>query len=111
MPTNRRSLITLDGVRDLISRGIAFGVQYERADDDDSIPPKYRCIYLVEDEAFVLVTTRLGPSGPKPREIALWPTLFKHHREYGGGGRLCIGADWSIEVGESHKGEGARRKA
>lgn len=108
MPTNRRSLITLDGVRELISRGAAFGVQYERAGDGTQIPPKYRCVYLVDGEEFELVTTRLGPSGPKAREIALWPTLFKHHREYGGGGRLCIGADWSIEVGECRPPAGRR---
>jgi hypothetical protein len=90
------TLITLDGVKDLLTRRVAFDCRYDFLGVASDGIPKYHCIYLYDGQEAMLVLSRLGKLGPAAREFNLWPGLFKHHKEFGGGSALCINNDWEI---------------
>ena len=71
MPIARNQiLITIDGVKDLSEKGIAFRCRYELVGFTDDGKPRYQCIYLREGEPeAILVSTRITPDHlePSPR--------------------------------------------
>ena len=74
MPIARNQiLITLDGVKDLQKKGIAFRCRYELVGFTDDGKPRYQCIYLREGEPeAILVSTRITPLGPEARYFNIW---------------------------------------
>ena len=98
MPIARNQiLITIDGVKELQTRRVAYRCRYELVGFTEDGKPRYQCIYLRagEPEA-ILVSTRITPYGPEPRYFNIWPGLFKHHLELGDGRDLRFSADYSI---------------
>ena len=92
------TLITLDGVKDLIAKNVNFECRYELIGHAPNGIPRYSCIYKFEGEEAILVLSRLGnKGGPKTREFNLWPGLFKHHEDFGGDTLLQIDAK-SLQV-------------
>lgn len=65
MPIARNQiLMTIDGVKDLSEKGIAFRCRYELVGFTDDGKPRYQCIYLREGEPeAILVSTRITPHG------------------------------------------------
>ena len=86
MPIARHlSLITIDGVKDLIARKVPFTCRYELVGGTGDGKPRYQCIYTVGDEELVLVVAKVQKHGPEVRKFALWPGLVNHHVAYGDG--------------------------
>ena len=82
MPIARHlSLITLDGVKDLIARKVEFTCRYELVGGTGDGKPLYQCIYSVQKH------------GPKVRHFALWPGLVNHHTSYGDGRPVSLDLD------------------
>ena len=94
MPIARHlSLITLDGVKDLIARQAAFSCRYELVGGTGDGKPLYQCIYEVGDEELLLVAAKVQKHGPKVRHFALWPGLVNHHVAFGDGRPVVIDLD------------------
>ena len=94
MPIARHlSLITLDGVKDLIARDVEFTCRYELVRGTGDGKPLYHCIYTVGDEELILVAAKVQKHGPKVREFALWPGLVNHHVNFGDGHPVSIDLD------------------
>jgi hypothetical protein len=96
-------LILIEDMREVISQGTPFRVRYDLVRGGDNDRPIYQCVYeITEDDEtihYTLVRQKPGPYGAQPREFGLYPGLLRHHREFGGGGRLCISVDdWSVRV-------------
>ncbi len=102
MPIARNQiLITIDGVKDLSEKGIAFRCRYELVGFTDDGKPRYQCIYMREGEPeAILVSTRIAPHGPEPRYFNIWPGLFKHHLEFGDGRDLRFSPDYELTLEE-----------
>ncbi len=95
MPIARHlSLITLDGVKDLITRKVPFTCRYELVGGTGDGKPLYQCIYTTGDEELILVAAKVTKHGPKVRHFALWPGLVNHHVAFGDG--RCIELDLDI---------------
>ena len=94
------SLITIDGVKDWIAKGIGFQCSYDLVGYTADRKPRYRCIYVLNEssEAFVLVTTRVGKHGADVRLFNIWPGLFRHHDEFGDGRRLCFDREFGLTL-------------
>ena len=103
MPSSRYpALITVEGVKDLKRRGIGFRIRYELVEraEHGRRPPRYRCIYELEDgRDALLVGSRIPAGGPEERLFLLWPGVFAHHHEFGDGSPLCIYDDFTIVAG------------
>lgn len=96
MPIARHlSLITLDGVKDLIAKKAAFTCRYELIEVTGDGKPRYQCIYSVGDEELVLVAAKVQKHGPEVRRFAIWPGLVNHHNAYGDGSAVSIDLDVS----------------
>ncbi|MBO9443897.1 hypothetical protein J7363_17545 [Phaeobacter italicus] len=94
MPIARHlSLITLDGVKDLITRKVDFTCRYELVGGTGDGKPLYQCIYSVGDEELLLVAAKVQKHGPKVRHFALWPGLVNHHTNYGDGRPVSLDLD------------------
>jgi len=94
MPIARHlSLITLDGVKDLIARKVAFSCRYELVEATNDGKPRYQCIYSVGDEQLILVAAKVQKHGPEVRRFAIWPGLVNHHTLYGDGEPVSIDLD------------------
>lgn len=94
MPTARRlSLITLDGVKDLIARDADFTCRYELVGGTGDGKPLYQCVYSVGDEDLLLVASKVQKHGPKVRHFAVWPGLVNHHIAYGDGRPVSLDLD------------------
>lgn len=94
MPIARHlSLITLDGVKDLIARKVEFTCRYELVGGTGDGKPLYQCIYRVGDEELILVAAKVQRHGPKVREFAIWPGLVNHHVAFGDGRPVHIDLD------------------
>lgn len=89
------SLITLDGVKDLIQRKVAFTCRYELVGVTADGKPRYQCIYSVGDEELILVAAKVQKHGPEVRRFAIWPGLVNHHNAYGDGRPVSIDLDVS----------------
>lgn len=90
------TLITIDGVRELLVDGTPFKCRYEFVGLASDNAPKYHCIYSHQGSDAILVRSKIGRTGAEAREFNLWPGLFKHHHEFGDGTSLCIAPDWKI---------------
>lgn len=92
------TLITLDGVKELIADNVNFECRYELIGHAPNGIPRYSCIYLFDEKEAILVLSRLGNTGgPKTREFNLWPGLFKHHEDFGSKTLLQVDAT-TLEV-------------
>jgi hypothetical protein len=108
MPIARHlSLITLDGVKDLIERKVAFSCRYELVEVTGDGKPRYQCIYSVGDEELILVATKVQKHGPEVRKFAIWPGLVNHHNAYGDGRPVSIDLDVSKLDGDAVLGGSA----
>lgn len=111
MPIARHlSLITLDGVKDLIARDVAFRCRYELVGGTGDGKPRYQCIYSVGDEELVLVVSKVRKHGPEIKLFALWPGLVNHHVAYGDGQPVRLDLDVR-HAPKTEAGETDRRKA
>jgi len=97
-------LITLDGVKDLIQRKVAFTCRYELIEVTADGKPRYQCIYSVGDEELILVAAKVQKHGPEVRRFAIWPGLVNHHNAYGDGGTVSIDLDVSKFAGQPGDG-------
>lgn len=105
MPIARHlSLITLDGVKDLIAREAEFTCRYELIGVTGDGKPRYQCIYSIGDEELVLVATKVQKHGPEVRKFAIWPGLVNHHNAYGDGAPVSIDLDVSKLAGSASNG-------
>ena len=105
MPIARHlSLITLDGVKDLVAREADFTCRYELVEVTGDGKPRYQCIYSVGDEELVLVATKVQKHGPEVRKFAIWPGLVNHHNAFGDGAPMSIDLDVSKLAGGSRDG-------
>ena len=108
MPIARHlSLITLDGVKDLIERKVVFSCRYELVEVTGDGKPRYQCIYSVGDEELILVATKVQKHGPEVRKFAIWPGLVNHHNAYGDGQPVSIDLDVSKLDGDAVLGGSA----
>ncbi|KEJ96868.1 hypothetical protein SAMN05444149_1049 [Pseudosulfitobacter pseudonitzschiae] len=96
------SLITIDGVKDWLAKGIRFHCDYDLIGFTQDGKPRYRCIYVLPDadKPFVLVTTRIGKHGPEVRLFNIWPGLFKHHHEFGDGRMICFDGSFGLALAQ-----------
>ena len=102
MPIARHlSLITLDGVKDLIERKVVFSCRYELVEVTGDGKPRYQCIYSVGDEELILVATKVQKHGPEVRKFAIWPGLVNPHNAYGDGKPVSIDLDVSKLDGDA----------
>ena len=105
MPIARHlSLITLDGVKDLIARKVTFTCRYELVEVTGDGKPRYHCIYCVGSEQLILVASKVQKHGPEPRVFAIWPGLVHHHNAFGDGTPITIDLDVSKFDGKSGNG-------
>jgi len=111
MPIARHlSLITLDGVKDLIERKVKFTCRYELVEVTGDGKPRYQCIYSLGDEELILVATKVQKHGPEVRKFAIWPGLVNHHNAYGDGHPVSIDLDVSKLSGDAVLGGSAGDK-
>ena len=100
MPIKRKyQLITIKGVRALMSEGVAFQCRYDLIELTNG-KPRYQCIYLVGGKESILISDRVSENGVEPRLFNLWPGLFKHHFEFGDGTDLTFDRHLIITTGE-----------
>lgn len=100
MPIKRKyQLITIRGVRALVSEGVAFQCRYDLIELTNG-KPRYQCIYLAAGKESILISDRVSENGVEPRLFNLWPGLFKHHFEFGDGTDLTFNSDLIITTGE-----------
>ena len=94
MPIARHlSLITLDGVKDMIAEGVEFTCRYELVGGTGDGKPLYQCIYTAGGEELLLVASKVQKHGPKVRHFALWPGLVNHHTAFGDGRPVSLDLD------------------
>lgn len=100
MPIKRKyQLITIKGVRALMSEGVAFQCRYDLIELTNG-KPRYQCIYLAAGKESILISDRVSENGVEPRLFNLWPGLFKHHFEFGDGTDLTFDRHLIITTGE-----------
>ncbi|MFK7943123.1 MAG: hypothetical protein AB8B85_09455, partial [Paracoccaceae bacterium] len=100
MPIKRKyQLITIKGVKSLMTDGSRFQCRYDLVELNDGTP-RYPCIYLVDGRESILITDRVSAHGIEARLFNIWPGLFKHHFEFGDGTDLAFGSDFIITTGE-----------
>ena len=79
-------------------------VRYEPVPRPRGATPSFIAVYTMADgteRAFVTTRVRRGRVGPK--ELALWPGVWTHHRELGDGGPLVLPV--TDPMGEEEQGE------
>ena len=108
MPKTTRpvTLITIEGVKSLIEKGIGFRCRYELIGRSPDGKPKYSCYYLSGGEEALLVQSRISANGPETRTFTLWPGLFSHHQKYGDGSTLCYHKDERVSCVKREAFEG-----
>ncbi|WP_254656680.1 hypothetical protein [Leisingera sp. JC1] len=94
MPIARHySLVTVAGVRLWREQGTVFRCRYDLVRvGQRNVSPVYNCVYLVDAEENILVSTATRPDGSvEERKLNLWPGLLaRHHVEYGDGSMLVF---------------------
>lgn len=92
------ALITLQGVKELLSGKRGFACEYAFVGRSQDGKPKYNVIYDFDGKKYILVKTKFDLEGPKARTLNLWPGLYYHHREYGDGSSLVLHNDDTIST-------------
>ena len=102
MPIKRRySLITIEGVKELIQSGQYFRCRYDLVGHPENGRPFYHCIYVDEDgRESILIGTRATVGGVEARKFNIWPGLFAHHFEFGDGTKLSFNKGYLVDTGD-----------
>ena len=105
----RNTLITIEGVKELINEGRDFTCEYLLVGFTVDGKPRYQVFYLHGDERAHLIAAKVqAQGGSAPRVFNLWPGLVRHHQEYGDGRPLTVVVSKSL--GESGiDGDGGHR--
>lgn len=92
-------VISIDGVMKLKKENATFQCRYEFHDFGRSNSPRYTCTYILPNGSEeVLISMRFAEGGVQERLFALWPGLFKHHRQYGDGSQIVLHDDNRIST-------------
>ena len=95
------SLITIEGVKELIQAGQDFRSRYDLVGHAKDGRPVYNCVYLAPDGAeSILIGTRATVGGVEARKFNIWPGLFAHHFEFGDGTELSFDKDFLVSTGD-----------
>jgi len=107
MPILKRHhvLITVEGVRERIEKGLDFTCRYDLVGFANDERPRYVCVYLFENKEHILISTKVTAAGIKPKILSVWPGLFKHHFEFGDKTNLCFNSDYTITTGKTQGGK------
>lgn len=102
MPIKRSySLITIEGVKELISAGEEFRCRYDLVGSAKDGRPVYNCIYIKDDGSeSILISSRATSAGVEPRKFQIWSGLFSHHFEYGDGSELAFNKEFLVRTGD-----------
>lgn len=96
-----KGVISIDGVAKLQKENAKFHCRYDFYDLGRSNSPRYTCTYILPDGTEeVLISMRFSEGGVHERLFALWPGLFKHHRQYGDGTHIVVHDDNRISTVE-----------
>ena len=98
---NKRAagVISIDGVAKLQKANARFHCRYNYHDLGRSNSPQYTCTYILPNGAEeALISMRFAEGGVRERLFALWPGLFKHHRQYGDGSHIIVHDDNRIST-------------
>lgn len=94
------SLITIEGVKELIGAGEAFQCRYDLVGYAKDGRPTYNCVYIAADGAeSILIGTRATIGGVEPRKFNIWSGLFAHHFEFGDGTELAFDKNFLVRTG------------
>ena len=95
------SLITIEGVKELIQAGKYFRCRYDLVGYTSDGCPIYNCVYVSKDgRETVLIAMRASVDGVEARKFKLWPGLVRHHFEFGDGTELSIQEGMLVRTGE-----------
>lgn len=102
MPIKRRySLITIEGVNELIQTGQDFRCRYDLVGYAKDGRPVYNCVYLAADGSeSILIGTKASVKGLEPRKFNIWSGLFAHHFEHGDGTSLSFDKNYLVQTGD-----------
>lgn len=100
MPIKRRySLITIEGVKELIQSGQEFRCRYDLVGHSKDGKPTYNCVYIAPDGSeSILISTRATVAGVEARKFNIWTGLFAHHFEFGDGTELSFNKDYLVRT-------------
>ena len=103
MPIKRSySLITIEGVKELMSTGETFRCRYDLVGMANNGRPVYNCIYIRGDESeSILIGSRATSTGVEPRKFQIWSGLFAHHFEFGDGTDITFDKKYLVRTGET----------
>jgi hypothetical protein len=106
MPILKRHhvLITVEGVRERMVKNQTFTCRYDLVGFANDGRPRYICVYLFEGKEHILISSKVTAAGIKPKILAVWPGLFKHHFEFGDGTKICFSSDYTITTGKTQGG-------
>lgn len=95
------SLITIEGVKELIQTGEDFRCRYDLVGYAKDGRPTYNCVYIAADGSeSILIGTRATVGGVQPRNFNIWSGLFAHHFEYGDGTELSFNSEYLVRTGD-----------
>lgn len=95
------SLITIEGVKELIQTGQKFRVRYDLVGYAKDGRPIYHCIYIAADDSeTLLIGTRATVGGVEARRFSIWSGIFAHHFEYGDGTELSFDKQYLVRTGD-----------
>lgn len=93
------SLITIDGVKELIQAGQEFRCRYDLVGYAKDGRPTYNCVYIAADGSeSILIGTRATVAGVEARKFNIWSGLFAHHFEYGDGTELSFDKEYLVRT-------------
>ncbi|NSX56790.1 hypothetical protein [Parasulfitobacter algicola] len=95
------SLITIEGVRELIQSDQDFRCRYDLVGYAKDGRPSYNCVYIAPDGSeAILIATRASVGGVEPRKFNIWSGLFAHHFEFGDGTDLSFNKNYLVRTGD-----------
>ena len=95
------SLITFEGVKELIQAGTKFRCRYDLVGYAKDGRPNYNCVYIDGDgRESVLIATRATVGGVEERKFSIWSGIFAHHFEFGDGTELSFDKEFLVRTGD-----------
>jgi len=92
-------VISINDVVKLQKENAKFHCRYDFYDLGRSNSPRYSCTYILADGSEeALISMRIAEGEVRERLFALWPGLFKHHRQYGDGTQIVVHDDNRIST-------------
>ena len=95
------SLITIEGVKELIQAGEDFRCRYDLVGYAKDGRPIYNCVYIAADGSeSILIGTRATIGGVEARKFSIWSGIFAHHFDYGDGTELSFDKEYLVRTGD-----------